>query len=199
MCYTKISLVLMTARNDTFMSIPPSSSPPPGGYYAAPPPASNSGGCWKIGGIGCAALFLLALIGGVLMVRNVKNQLAHPEKGSLIGTIAAAGKAGMDGVEIQQAVVRYHSQQGKYPASLMDLVRDGSLDGKKLHNDLDDTPDPGHVSWRYFRPREGAPGTSPILEEPYHITVNGRTQPGHVVILLNGRSGANSYSSPSGQ
>jgi len=177
------------------MSIPPA-SPPPGGYYAAPPPPANSGsgGGWKIGGIGCAVIFLLVVIGGVMTVRNFKNQLAHPNKGNIMGTAIAAEKAGMDGAEIQQAITHYHTQNGKYPNSLMELVQDGSLDGKKLHNELDDHSDPGHVSWIYHRPTEGAPDTTPVLEEPYHITVGGTTQPGRLVILLNSRSAGNTAS-----
>ena len=171
------------------MSIPPASTPP-GGYYAPPPPPpkSGSGGCWKVGGIGCGVLFLLVLIGGILAVRNVKNQMAHPDKGSFIGTAIAAGKAGMDGAIIQKAIASYHARKGKYPATLMTLVEDGSLDGKKLHNDLDDHADPAHLSWTYTKPNEGAADTTPILEEPYHVTVGSTTQPGRIVILLNGKT-----------
>ena len=173
------------------MSIPPS-NPPPGNYYAAPPPTrSGSGGCWKVGGIGCAVLLVLAIIGGIFAVRSVKDQIAHPVKGTIMGTAVAAGKAGMDGVMIQKAIVNYHTEKGKYPASLMVLVQNGSLDGKRLHNDLDDSPDPAHQSWRYFPPKEGDPATTPILEEPYHVTVGSNTQPGRITILLNGKSSAN--------
>ena len=175
------------------MSIPPNTSPP-GNYYSAPPPPakSGSGGCWKIGGIGCALLLVLAIIGGVAGVRSFKNQLAHPTKGSIMGTAVAAGKASLDGDLIHKAIVSYHAEKGKYPASLMVLVEDGRLDGKRLHNDLDDSPDPAHQSWRYFPPKEGDPDTTPILEEPYHVTVGNNTQPGRITILLNGKSHANS-------
>ncbi len=76
-------------------------------------------------------------------------------------------------------------------------MEDGSLDGKRLHNDLDDSPDPGHVSWRYTPPAEGAPGTTPILEEPYHITIGGSTQPGKIVVTLDGKSQSDTSSPPS--
>ena len=173
---------------------PPPNNPPPGNYYAAPPPPAKpgSGGCWKVGGIGCALLLVLAIIGGVVAVRSVKDQIAHPVKGSFLGTAVSAGKAGMDGALIQKAIVNYHTEKGKYPASLMVLVEDGSLDGKRLHNDLDDSPDPAHQSWRYFPPKEGDPVTTPILEEPYHVTVGNKTQLGRITILLNGKSGSSS-------
>ena len=87
-----------------------------------------------------------------------------------------AGKAGMDGVRLQQAIAAYHQEKGQYPKTLMQLVQDGRIDGKLLHNDLDDNPNPGHISWRYTRPAEGAPGSTPILEEPYQITMGGSTQ-----------------------
>ncbi len=182
------------------MSIPPGQTPlggyyggppPPGGYYGAAPPPTKSGGPWKALGIGCAALFVLILIGGVILVRSVKSQIDHPSKNSILGIGITAGKAGMDGVRIQQAVVLYHQQNGKYPASLMTMVQDGSLDGKLLHNDLDDSPDPVHVSWQYAPPDEGAPGETPILQEKYHITIGGSSAPGKIVISLNGHSQSN--------
>lgn len=175
------------------MSNLPGPSPAPGGYYGVPPPPASKGGggIWKALGIGCGALFLLMLVGGFLAVRSVKNQIDHPSKNSILGIGITAGKAGVGGMTIQQAVVRYHQQNGHYPASLMTLVQEGGLDGRVLHNDLDDSPDPGHVSWRYAKPDEGAPGDTPILEEPYHITLGGSSQPSKVVITLDGRSQTN--------
>ena len=35
---------------------------------------------------------------------------------------------------------------------------------------------------------EGAPGETPILEEPYQITIGGSTQSSSLVITLNGRN-----------
>ncbi len=180
------------------MSIPPSNTPPPygtppGGYYPSQPPKpSGSGAGWKIAGFGCLGLFLLAAIGGILLVRNVKNSMAHPSKNSILGVGVLAGQAGLDGAHLQQAVVAYHTQHGAYPKSLMDLYTGGSIDGKLLHNGLDDSPDPAHISWRYTPPAEGAPGNTPILEEPYHITLSGTTAPGKIVIDLDGRTESNS-------
>ena len=180
------------------MSIPPNNLPPnnpppsglpPGGYVPGPYPAPKSGGgALKIVGIGCLGLFLLAAIGGVIAVRNFKSQLAHPNKNSLMGMGVIVGQATMGGVQLQQAVVAYHRQHGTYPKTLIALVEEGGIDGKTLHNDLDDSPSPGHVSWRYTKPAEGAPGSTPILEEPYHLTVGSSSQPGKIVITLNGQS-----------
>lgn len=177
------------------MSIPPStpppySTPPPGGYYSTPPSRSSGGGNgWKIAGFGCLGLFLLLAIGGVLLVRNVKNSLDHPSKNSFIGMGMLAGKASLDGVHLQQAIVAYHAKHNAYPQTLIDLYSDGAIDdGKLLHNDLDDNPKPAHISWRYFPPAEGAPGNTPILEEPYHLTIGGTTAPGKITIDLDGQS-----------
>ncbi|MGI4791167.1 MAG: hypothetical protein ACRYFS_20250 [Janthinobacterium lividum] len=167
------------------MSIPPNI--PPGGYNSSPP-KSSSGTGWKIAGFGCLSLFVLAAVGGVLLVRSFKTQLDHPSKSSIVGLAALAGQASIDGSHLRQAVVAYHTQHGTYPKSLMDLYNDGSIDGKLLHNGLDDSPDPAHLSWRYTRPAENAPGNTPILEEPYNITFSGSTQPGKIVIALDGRS-----------
>lgn len=181
----------------------PPNNPPPGGYYSAPPPKPSGGvNGWKIAGFGCLGLFLLAAIGGVLLVRNVKNSIDHPSKNSIIGIGMLAGKASLDGVHLQQAIVAYHAKHNAYPQTLMDLYTDGPIDatgGKLLHNDLDDSPDPAHISWRYFPPAEGAPGSTPILEEPYHLTLGGSTAPGRIIIDLNGKSqsGSGQQSSPS--
>ena len=190
------------------MSIPPNQPPPygtpPGGYYPAPPPKPSSGvNGWKIAGFGCLGLFLLAAIGGVLLVRNVKNSIANPQKNSIVGMAVLAGQAAGDGIRLQRAIVAYHAQHGSYPKSLMDLYTDGSIDGKLLHNGLDDSPDPAHISWRYLPPAEGAPGNTPILEEPYHLTISGSTAPGKIVIDLDGKTEhnqtQNSYSNYGGQ
>ena len=152
------------------------------------PPQKSGGNGWKIAGFGCLGLFLLAAIGGVILVRNVKNSIDHPSKNSIIGVGMMAGKASLDGIHLQQAIVAYHTKHNAYPQTLMDLYSDGAIDGKLLHNDLDDSSDPAHISWRYFPPAEGAPGSTPILEEPYHLTIGGSTAPGKIIIDLDGRS-----------
>ena len=181
------------------MSLPPSdplsgnSSP-----YVPAPPRSNGGGGWKIFGIGCLVLFLAVAIGGIVLVRNVKDAVTHPNKGSLIGIGVLAGQAGADGARLQQAIVAYRAAKGHYPRTLTDLVTDGTVDGKLLHNDLDDSPNPGHISWRYTPPAEGAPGTTPILTQTYQIAVAGRTSPQQIVITLDGKVvSGNNAGSPS--
>ena len=167
------------------MSIPPGQ--PPGGYYSAPPRKSGVNG-WKIAGFGCLALFLLAAVGGILLVRTVKDRISHPSKNDVIGVGIIATQAGIDGAHLRQAIVEYHQEKGQYPKTLMQLVQENRIDGKLLHNDLDDNPSPGHVSWRYTKPAEGAPGSTPVLEEPYKITMAGSTQSSQIIITLNGQS-----------
>ena len=165
---------------------PPPNMPSPGGYYPAPPPKPSGVNGWKIAGFGCLAVFLLAAIGGVLLVRSVKSSLAHPSKNSLIGIGVIAGQAALQGRQIAGAVTAYHAAHGTYPKSLMDLYTDGTLDGKLLHNDLDDHAEPAHLSWRYTPPAEGSPPNTPILEEDYHLSYGGSTAPGRLVINLDG-------------
>ena len=170
------------------MSIPPNNLPP-GGYSSMPPARPSGGGKgWKIFGFGCLGLFLLAAIGGVILVRSVKNSFAHPNKNSIIGVGVMAGQAALDGVHLQQAVVAYHTQHNAYPKSLNALYTEGSIDGKLLHNNLDDSADPAHVSWTYTPPTEGAPGRTVILEEPYHTTFGGANTGGKIAITLDGKS-----------
>ena len=169
------------------MSIPP--GPPPGGYDSVPPRKPGVSG-WKIAGFGCLALFLLAALGGVLGVRAVKDRISHPSKSDIVGLTVIATQAGIDGAHLRQAIVAYHQEKGQYPRSLMQLVQEGRVDGKLLHNDLDDDPSPAHISWRYTKPAEGAPGSTPVLEEPYRITMEGSTQSSRIIIRLDGRSQA---------
>ncbi len=179
------------------MSVPPN-DPLSGNSsaYVPAPPRPNKGGGWKIFGIGCLVLFLAAAIGGIVLVRNIKDAVTHPNKGSLIGIGVLAGQAGADGARLQQAIVAYHAAKGHYPRTLTDLVMDGMVDGKLLHNDLDDSPNPGHLSWRYLPPAEGAPGTTPILTETYPLTVAGRTAPQQIVITLDGKLISGNKSAP---
>lgn len=185
------------------MSIPPPNTPPPygtppGGYHPAPPPRSSGVSGWKIAGFGCLGLFVLAALGGILLVRNVKNSMANPQKNSIVGMAVLAGQAAGDGIHLQRAIVAYNTQHGKYPKTLMDLYTDGSIDGKLLHNGLDDSPDPAHVSWRYTPPAKGAPGNTPILEEPYHLTISNTTTPGKIIIDLDGKTEHNQTQSSYG-
>ncbi len=183
------------------MSTPPPSNPPPGGfplppqggpppgvpYYGGPPPgrpANNNAGCLKAFGITCGVLLLLAVIGGVVGVISVRNAMKNPH--SLFGTAMSAGKAGMNGSLIRQAIVRYHEKNGKYPQQLMDLVTDGETDGKIFHDDLDTNTDPAHVSWQYTPPNEGDPGSTPILTQDYTLSVGTTHQKQTIVINLDG-------------
>lgn len=161
------------------MSVPPN--------FVPPPSRPAGGGGWKIFGIGCLVLFLGAAIGGVILVRNVKDAMTHPSKNSVIGVGVLAGQAGGQGAQLQQAIVAYHAAKGRYPRTLTDLVVENAIDGKLLHNDLDNSANPGHISWRYTPPAEGAPGTTPILTEPYQMTIGGRTAPGQLVVTLDGK------------
>jgi len=169
------------------MSIPP--GPPSGGYYTSPPRKSGVNG-WAIAGFGCLTLFLLAAVAGFLLVRATKDQLAHPSKSSPLGIGILVAKATVDGGKLASAIVAYHQDKGHYPQSLTQLVAENRIDGKLLHNDLDDNPSPGHISWKYTKPEEGAPGSTPVLEEPYQMTMGGTTQPSSIIVPLDGRGRA---------
>ncbi len=173
------------------MSAPPN--------FVSPPSRSAPGGGWKIFGIGCLVLFLGAAIGGIVLVRNFKEAMTHPSKNSVFGVGVLAGQAGTEGAQLQQAIVAYHAARGRYPRTLTDLVVENAIDGKLLHNDLDENPNPGHISWRYTPPAEGAPGTTPILTQPYQMTVGGRTVPQQLVITLDGNTASGSTPAESSQ
>jgi hypothetical protein len=165
----------------------------PGNYYNAPPPAkSSSGGCWKAAGITCGVLVLLVIIAGFFIYRAGKG---------IFGQAMSIGKTAANGIKIQQGVVQYHTKNGKYPATLTDLVSDGEIDGKILHSDLDTDPNPGHISWTYTKPAEGSPGSTPILKYHYHLNLPGANSARQVpatdiTINLDGTTASgNTYSS----
>jgi len=165
--------------------IPPQGGPGPGGYYYGPPPgrpANSNAGCLKAFGITCGVLLLLGVIGIALLIKTGGPLIQQAMK---FGTSIA--HAAQNGRTIQHAVVAYHAKNGKYPPNLIALVADGEItDAKILHSDQDANPNPGHISWRYMRPSEGAPGDTPILDLPYQITIGGQTQASHLIINLDG-------------
>lgn len=176
-------------------SAPPgNSSPPPGNYYPPPvPPKSGSAGCWKAAGLTCGVLFLLVLIGGVLLVRFGKQQYEHPTRGSILGTTFMAGRAMQDGLKLQRAIVEYQAAHGHYPNTLLDLVREGRIDGKLLHNDLDPKPSVGSISWEYIKPGPGAPGSTTLLTEHYFLDIpgaRGASGASAITITLDGHTGS---------
>lgn len=169
------------------MNTPPTSSSTTGSH--PPPPKSTSSGCLKAAGIGCGALFLLALVGVFFLVRSVKHEYAHPHRGGLFGTIIIGAQASQDGRKIQQAIVAYRRAHGKYPDTLPQLVADGMIDGKLLHNDLDPNPSPASISWQYVKPGPSTPPDGDLLIEKFQMPVPGaksQIATGYVVIDLNG-------------
>lgn len=175
------------------MSNPPSGFPMPGGYYPPPQRANNNAGCFKAVGITCGVLFVIIAIGLVVMVRYVKGQMTNPGNGP-VGIGIRAGEASQGGLTLQRAIVAYQAKNGHYPKNLMQLVTDGEIDGRVLHNRLDTNPSPAHISWQYTAPAEGAPGNTPILREPYTISFGNQFQQSQIVIDLNGSSGTASNS-----
>ena len=157
------------------------SVPPTYGQQSSPP-ANNSAGCLKAFGITCGVLLLLGVLGAAVLVKTW-----GPLYQQFLKMGQSMVKSQQEGRAIQQAVVAYHAKNGKYPANLTALVADGEIsDAGILHSDQDADPDPGHISWRYQCPAKGAPGSTPILDLPYNITIAGHTQPAHVVITLDG-------------
>lgn len=170
---------------------PPPPTPPPSNYYAPPArPPSGAGGCWKAAGLTCGVLFLMALVGGIFLVRTVKENMAHPHKGSILGSAFLVVQATQDGQKLQRAIVEYKVAKGHYPKSLLELVSTGRIDGKLLHNELDPSPSPASISWHYARPAAGAPGNTPLLTEHYVLDIpgaKGGAGAGDITITLNGQ------------
>ena len=71
-----------------------------------------------------------------------------------------------------------------------------SPNGKILHNSLDSDPSPGHITWSYTKPSEGASGITPILELKYTMPFPGSSQQPPLkmssIITLDGRTLSNS-------
>ncbi|BDI32996.1 hypothetical protein CCAX7_50470 [Capsulimonas corticalis] len=142
-------------------------------YQNTPPPSkSNSSGCWKIGGIGCAVVLLLGVVGSVWIFNTFKGVLQ-----STVGTT-------QNGLKIRRAVIDYHDKKGSYPAKLADLVPDYLPSPTILHDASDTNPDPSHISWTYHRPTEGAPPKTPLLENSIVIKI-GNNPPARTSFIIN--------------
>ena len=159
----------------------PGDPPPDTRYYgqSLPRPAGSSSGCLKAFGITCLSLLVLGILGVLLLFPTVRG---------VFQTVRQAASASQDGENIRQAILAYHQKNGAYPPSLISLVTDGESDGRDFHSSLDADPDPSHISWTYTPPAKNAPGSTPILDLPYQVTVLGHTAPGHLIVDLDGGS-----------
>jgi hypothetical protein len=175
-------------------------TPPAGAYYNAPPPQKSGGsGCLKAAGITCLVLVVLGVIGAIVAINAVKNAASNPH--SIFGQVGAAISAAKGGAEIQQAIVKYHTNNGKYPDKLGQLVPQ-YLPLATLHSDTDADPNPAHVSWTYKKPSEGAPPKTPILSLPLKFEVPGQNgtnteQSTPIIINLDGTSASGQASTSS--
>lgn len=155
-----------------------------------PPPSNSNGGCLKAFGITCGVLLVLGIIAVFFVGRFVKNSMA--DRHGIFGQIAGISMTAANGAAIRKAVVDYHAKHNRYPNALPDLVSDGLIDAKILHSDMDTDARLNHVSWRYTKPAEGAPGKTPILRFHFRLNVpTGRNQPtpeSDVVFNLDGSS-----------
>jgi len=175
------------------MSVPPQ-GPPPGGYYYTPPPPPNQGnsnGCLKAAGITCGVLLLLGILGTAALFFVGKRAYDHPDRHSPMGFVAATTKTALNAAVIREAVVKYHTKTGHYPANLASLVPEYLPNASTLHSPLDSIESEDHVSWQYIKPKEGGNPHTPLLRMRYDIDINGSTQrngpqKGEIVMNLDG-------------
>ena len=143
----------------------------------------------KAAGITCGVLLLLMIIGGVMVANWWNQQKKNPN--SIWGQSMKIATSAADGIKIQQAVVQYHTDNNAYPSTLAALTPK-YLDAAKLHSDVDSNPSPTHVSWTYFKPKEGESPKTPLLALPYTMTVavmgQSKTVQSKIVINLDGTS-----------
>lgn len=156
-----------------------------------PPQQSSGSGCFKAAGITCGVLLILVIIGGFMVYNAVKKTISNPN--SILGQSFKIGIDASNGVVIQQAIVKYKNDNGKYPPNLTALTPK-YLDPSKLHAGNDPNPDPSHVSWTYTRPDASATAETPLLSLP--ITMEGK--PLKFVIKLDGSSTTTVAPPPSG-
>ena len=174
----------------------PGGYPPPAGYV--PPPLRRSGpGCLVYGLVTCFVVFVFF---AVLIATGVYQLAKSPSGKKLFTNVKQAmngaaqfGECAKKMQLVQAAVVRYHDHTGSYPSSLLALQPDYLTDPAALHCDMDANPDPKHVSFKYTRPAEGAPDTTPLLSVHWIYTLNTGEQSAtttdiDLVMLLNGHT-----------
>ncbi len=156
---------------------------PPGGYVTPnSTPPKRGPGCWAWGLMTC---LVVVIIFAVLFAAGLYKMSKTAQGRKLMGTFSSAVHSGQNmGACMQKmkavrdAVVRYHDHTGKYPANLNALLPDYLASPATLHCDLDSVTDPKHVTFVYTKPKEGAPGSTPLLSFhwKYEIAVGDQSE-----------------------
>jgi hypothetical protein len=159
---------------------PPSNQPPygapPAGYVPPNQRQPSKGGCWMWGGIGCLVLIILVIAAGAIGF----YQLKHSKQGqAMMGGFNSAMNTGQEIADnaakmklIHDALVKYKTDNGNYPASLTDLVPKYLVAVSALHTSSDPNTDPNHVSFTYTQPPADASGETPLVSSHVVTTMN---------------------------
>ena len=130
-----------------------------------PPPPRGDSGCWKWGAIACGGGCALAVIAIILVI-----VLAGPSMKKLVGSAMQFGQDAQycqtEMTALWQKVEKYHTDKGKYPDKLEQLVPNYVADksGLKL------STKPTGPDFTYHKPAKDAQPTDIVLE--YSLSID---------------------------
>ena len=139
------------------------------------PPRTRSN-CFVVGGITCLVLVViiagLTIWGIILASRNpqIKKAVSSAQLRAACQLHMSNPSTGQD---IYDALERYRTRYGQYPAKLADLYPTFLEDRSVLHCPAD-TRAKDVVSYDYYPPAANAPGSTVIVECKRHIILEGQ-------------------------
>lgn len=142
-----------------------------------PTPPRAKSNCFVVGGITC---LVVVVIGVVLIILGVRWASQNPQIRKAVGSaqlrtecqLHLANPSGSQ--DIYDALERYKTRNGKYPAKLADLYPTFLEDKSVLHCPAD-TSGKDVVSYEYYPPAMDAPANMVIVECRRHVIVDGQS------------------------
>jgi hypothetical protein len=162
-------------------------------YPMGPTKPETRSNCLKTAGITCLVLFVVAIALGLWLLNSV---MKNPVFKKGFSEVKAMTQCMQNLKEIGGALTRYESRNGKYPTSLSELHPTFLEKSQNLHCPSDPSPE-GKVSYEYFPPPPGAPGSTIVVQCSRHQIV--KDQPPVVIKLhKDGTFDTGSYQPPGG-
>ena len=141
-----------------------------------PTPPRAKSNCFVVGGITC---LVVVVIGILLTIWLVTWASRNPTFKKAIGGAKLVAECQLHladpsgSQDIYDALERYKSRNGKYPAKLADLYPTFLEDRSVLHCPAD-TSGKDVVSYEYYPPAKNAPGSTVIVECRRHVLMDGQ-------------------------
>lgn len=145
-------------------------------FPAEPAPPRTKSNCLAASGITCLVLLIISVLGFIWIARMVtKNPAANQfyNEAKLIAQCQLNLQDPGGAQDVYDALERYSTRYGKYPAKLADLYPTFLEDKSVLHCPADPRPK-DVVSYDYTPPAPDAPGPTVMVECKRHVLMEGQ-------------------------